>query len=86
MRLAFAKQGWEDYVHWQLTDRQTLKRINRLIDDALRGPASGIGNPEPLRGDFSGAWSRRIAAEHRLVYEIDGDTLVILQARFHYRK
>ncbi|HSK54809.1 MAG TPA: Txe/YoeB family addiction module toxin [Jiangellales bacterium] len=65
-------------------DRATLKRIDRLIDDALRDPSTGIGKPEPLRHMLAGAWSRRIGEEHRLVYLVDGDDLVILQARFHY--
>ncbi len=62
----------------------TLKRINRLIDQALRDPFEGIGKPEPLRHALTGAWSRRISEEHRLVYLVDGDDVVILQARFHY--
>jgi toxin YoeB len=61
-----------------------LKRINRLIEEALRDPASGIGKPEPLRHMLAGCWSRRISEEHRLVYLVDGDDLVILQARYHY--
>lgn len=86
MRLVFTDLGWEDYVHWQTADRQLLKRINRLIDDTLRDPSSGIGKPEPLKYGIAGAWSRRITEEHRLVYRVDGDDLVILQARFHYAK
>jgi len=66
-------------------DRATLKRINRLIDDALREPTDGIGKPEPLRHVLAGAWSRRIGEEHRLVYLVDGEDLVILQARFPYK-
>ena len=85
MRLVFTTNGWQDYTHWPAADRATLKRINRLIDDALRDPASGIGKPEPLRHMFAGCWSRRISEEHRLVYLVDGDDLVILQARYHYR-
>jgi toxin YoeB len=84
MRLVFTPNGWSDYTYWLAADRQTLKRINRLIDDALRDPVSGIGKPEPLRHMLSGAWSRRITEEHRLVYLVDGDDLIILQARFHY--
>ena len=71
-------------LYWLSADRQNLKRINRLIDDALRDPTSGIGKPEPLRHMLAGVWSRRITEEHRLVYLVDGDDLVILQARFHY--
>ena len=85
MRLVFTTNGWEDYTHWLQFDRQVVKRINRLIDDALRDPTGGIGKPEPLRHMFAGAWSRRITEEHRLVYLVDGDDLVILQARFHYK-
>lgn len=84
MRLVFTPNGWSDYTYWLAADRQTLKRINRLIDDALRDPVTGIGKPEPLRHMLTGAWSRRITEEHRLVYLVDGEDLVILQARFHY--
>jgi toxin YoeB len=84
VRLVFTPNGWQDYTHWQTADRATLKRINRLIDDVMRDPFEGIGKPEPLRHALTGAWSRRISEEHRLVYMIYGDDLVILQARFHY--
>jgi toxin YoeB len=84
VRLVFTPHGWEDYQHWVQTDRAVVKRINRLIDDALRDPFTGIGKPEQLRHVLSGAWSRRITEEHRLVYLVDGDELVILQARYHY--
>ena len=84
MRLVFTPHGWEDYTFWVETDRAMLKRVNRLIEAALRDPTSGIGKPEPLRHLLSGAWSRRITDEHRLVYLVDGDDLVILQARYHY--
>jgi toxin YoeB len=84
MRLVFTPNGWEDYKHWLSADRATLKRINRLIDDVLRDPFEGIGKPEPLRHALAGSWSRRISEEHRLVYLVDGDDIVILQARYHY--
>lgn len=84
MRLVFTPHGWEDYQHWVQTDRATLKRINRLIDDVLRDPFTGLGKPEQLRHALAGAWSRRITEEHRLVYLVDGDDVVILQARYHY--
>lgn len=84
MRLVFTPNGWEDYVHWQTADRAVLKRLNRLLDDAVRDPFDGIGKPEPLRHMLAGCWSRRITEEHRLVYLVDGDDLVVLQARFHY--
>lgn len=84
MRLVFTPHGWADYSYWASTDRAVQKRLNRLIDDALRDPTAGIGKPEPLRHMLAGTWSRRINEEHRLVYLVDGDDLVILQARFHY--
>ena len=86
MRLVFVQQGWEDYQHWQREDRTIVKRINRLIEDALRDPVRGIGKPEPLKYGVAGAWSRRITEEHRLVYLARGDDLVILQARYHYSR
>jgi len=86
VRLVFTPQGWEDYCHWQQSDRSILKRINRLIDDALRDPTSGIGKPEALKYGIAGAWSRRITDEHRLVYRVQHQDLVILQARYHYQK
>jgi toxin YoeB len=85
VRLVFTPNGWDDYKHWLQADSQTLKRINRLIDDALRDPTDGIGKPEPLKHMLAGVWSRRITEEHRLVYLVDSDDLVILQARFHYK-
>jgi toxin YoeB len=86
VRPVFTPIGWEDYTYWQTNDRAQVKRINRLIEDALREPTSGIGKPEPLKHVLQGAWSRRIDQEHRLVYLVDGDDLVVLQARFHYEK
>lgn len=84
MRLVFTPHGWDDCVHWQSADPAILKRINRLIDEVLRGPFAGIGKPEPLKHAFAGCWSRRISDEHRLVYLVDGDDIVVLQVRFHY--
>ena len=84
MRLVWDRSGWEDYVHWQTADRRTLKRINTLIDACLRDPCEGIGKPEQLKYGAQGAWSRRITDEHRLVYLLDNEDLVILQARYHY--
>lgn len=84
MRLLFTPNGWEDHQHWLSADRATLKRINRLIHDVLRHPFEGIGKPEPLRHALAGRWSRRISEEHRLVYLVDGEDIVILQARYHY--
>jgi len=85
VRLVFTPHGWEDYVYWQTADRSILQRINRLIVDISRDPFVGVGKPEPLRHALAGAWSRRIDEEHRLVYLVDADDIVILQARYHYR-
>ena len=84
MRVVFTPHGWDDYTYWQTADRTMIKRINRLIEDARRDPFAGVGKPEQLRHALAGAWSRRITEEHRLVYLVDGDDLVILQARLHY--
>lgn len=84
MRFLFTPNGWEDYVLWQSTDRATLKRINRLLDDIARDPFTGIGKPEPLRHALAGAWSCRIDEEHRIVYLVEGDGIIIVQARYHY--
>ena len=84
MRFVFTPNGWQDYVFWQSSDRATLERINRLLDDMARDHFSGIGKPEQLRHALAGAWSRRIDEEHRLVYLVEGDDIVILQARYHY--
>ena len=85
MRLVFTPHSWDDYTYWIQTDRQILKRINRLIDDALWDPTAGIGKPEPLKHMLAGAWSRRITEEHRLVYLIEDDDLIVVQTRFRYR-
>lgn len=86
MRLVFAPQAWEDYVTWQSLDRTIVKRINRLIDDCLRDPFEGIGKPERLKYGIPDGYSRRITEEHRLVYLVRGEDLVILQCRYHYTK
>ena len=86
MRLVFTDHGWEDYQHWVTNDRRTLKRLNRLIEDTLRSPFEGIGKPEPLQHLLAGVWSRRVDDEHRLVYLVNDDDLVIVQARYHYAK
>lgn len=84
MRLAFDTAGWDDYQWWQANDRRMLKRINLLVDDALRDPGAGRGQPERLKHRAGDVWSRRINQEHRLVYRVVENDLVILQARFHY--
>jgi toxin YoeB len=84
MKILFSSQAWDDYLYWQQTDRRVLKRINDLIRDIMRSPFAGVGKPEPLRHALAGYWSRRIDDEHRLVYKVDGDAVVIAQARYHY--
>jgi toxin YoeB len=84
VKLVFAEHAWEDYLHWQRTDRKTLQRINKLIQDIQRSPHEGIGKPEPLKHGLSGYWSRRITDEHRIVYKVEGDALLIAQLRYHY--
>jgi toxin YoeB len=83
-RLVFTAAAWEDYLYWQGQDCKTLRRINNLIQDAMRSPFSGIGKPEALRENLSGFWSRRIDATHRLVYAVEGDALAIIACRYHY--
>lgn len=84
MHLVWDESAWEDYKYWQTADRRILKRINTLLDASLRDPFAGIGKPEQLKYGAQGSWSRRITEERRLVYLIDGDDLVVLQARYHY--
>ncbi|RMH87926.1 Txe/YoeB family addiction module toxin [Lysobacter pythonis] len=84
MILQFSDDAWEDYLYWQRADRKLLKRINELIKAIQRDPFQGIGKPEPLRHALAGYWSRRINDEHRIVYKIEGDVLMIAQARYHY--
>jgi toxin YoeB len=84
MTLVFEYTAWEDYLYWQKTDKNLLKKINRLIKEIQRTPFEGIGKPEALKHEFSGYWSRRINSEHRLVYKITDDTTIIIQCRYHY--
>ncbi len=86
MRLVFTEKAWQDYLWFQEKDRQLLKRINQLIRDTLRSPFEGIGKPERLKENLAGYWSRRINDEHRLVYGVTGDDLVIIACRYHYDK
>lgn len=84
MKLIFAEKAWEDYLYRQKTDKQMLKRINLLIRDIQREAFEGIGKPEPLKHALSGYWSRRINDEHRIVYKIHQDSILIAQLRYHY--
>ena len=84
MRLIFSQNAWEDYSYWQKTDRKIHLRINELILDIQRNRYQGIGKPEPLRHNLAGYWSRRISKQHRIVYKIEGDRVLIAQVRYHY--
>jgi toxin YoeB len=84
VKLIFAEKAWEDYLYWQKTDKKILKRINVLIKDIKREPFDGIGKPEPLKHALSGYCSRRINYEHRIVYKVHDDSLLIAQLRYHY--
>ena len=84
MKLIFSQDAWDDYLHWQKTDRRLLNRVNLLIREVLRSPFEGIGKPEPLMHGLAGYWSRRINDEHRLVYKVEGESVMIAQCRYHY--
>ena len=84
MRITFSENAWEDYISWQAEDKRMLRKINELIKVIQRTPYEGIGKPEPLKLELSGYWSRRIDREHRLVYRVTRDDLLIYSCRFHY--
>jgi toxin YoeB len=84
LSIRFTPVAWEDYTYWQRQDKKTLKRINLLIEAARRNPFSGIGKPEPLLGNLSGYWSRRIDEVNRLVYAVDDIDLDVIACRGHY--
>lgn len=84
MILSWTDEAWNDYLTWQSTDKQTLKRINLLIKDVIRSPFDGIGKPEPLKHNLSGLWSRRIDKTNRLVYEVLDQQILIISCRYHY--
>jgi len=83
-RLTWTEAAWDDYQYWQGQDKKTLKRLNLLLRDAMRSPLEGIGKPEALRENLSGFWSRRINEEHRLVYTVAANDLIIIACRYHY--
>jgi len=84
MKLIFSENAWDDYLYWQQSDKKIFKRINELIQDIKRNKYQGIGKPEPLRHNLAGYWSRRITSEHRIVYKIENDAILIAQLRYHY--
>jgi toxin YoeB len=84
MILAWTEIAWSEYLWWQVKDRATMKRVNRLLEDTLRHPFEGIGKPERLKLNLNGFWSRRITQEHRLVYAVDGEVVTVISCRYHY--
>lgn len=80
----FTPNAWEDYLYWQAHDKQMLKKVNKLIDDICRNGYEGIGKPEPLSGDLSGFWSRKVSSEHRIVYQVTDNAAYFLACRSHY--
>lgn len=85
MILSWYHKAWDEYLEWQKEDKKMLKKINSLIEETLRNPTEGIGKPEPLKHELTGAWSRRINHEHRLVYMFNETTVTILSCRTHYQ-
>jgi toxin YoeB len=85
VNVAFTPEGWEDYLYWQKIDKKIVKKINELIKDIRRRPFEGLGKPEALKFDFAGCYSRRINHEHRLIYMIDENEIIIIACRYHYR-
>ncbi|MFN5619999.1 MAG: Txe/YoeB family addiction module toxin [Flavobacteriales bacterium] len=84
MKYVFVDESWEDYLHWQKTDKKKLQRINELLKDIAREPFNGFGKPEPLKHQLAGFWSRRIDEEHRFIYTVRGDEILIAKCRYHY--
>jgi toxin YoeB len=84
MNIKFTSHAWQDYIYWQKSDRAMIKKINDLIKDVCRNPFEGKGKPEPLKYDLAGCWSRRINGEHRLIYQVENDEVIIIGCRYHY--
>lgn len=83
-RIQWDYDAWEEYCSWQGTNKMAVKRINMLLKDIVRDPFNGIGKPEPLKGDLSGFWSRRIDEENRLIYVVEDAAIVIISCKGHY--
>ncbi len=84
MNVTFLPVAWDHWQYWQETDKATYRKLNGLVKECMPHPYEGTGKPEALKGDLTGNWSRRIDREHRLVYRVEGDTLIIVQCRYHY--
>ncbi len=84
MTITFSENAWDDYLYWQKVDKKIVKKIKKLIKEIQQTPFEGSGRPEKLRYDLAGYWSRRIDQEHRLVYQVDNNQLLVYSCRFHY--
>jgi toxin YoeB len=84
MKYVFVDESWDDYIYWQKTDKKIVEKINRLLKDISHTPFSGIGKPEPLKFKYKGFWSRWIDGEHRLIYQVKDDEILIAKCRYHY--
>jgi len=84
MEKLWTDRAWESYLYWQTQDRKTLKRVNQLIQDIERNGHQGIGKSEPLKGNHSGWWSRRIDSSNRIIYRIEDNKLIIADCKSHY--
>jgi len=84
MIISFVEQSFDDYNYWQENDKRVFKKLKKLIKDTIRNPFSGIGKPEPLKNNLSGYWSKRVTDEHRLVYKVEKEQIIIISCRFHY--
>jgi toxin YoeB len=84
MIISFVEKSWEEYNFWQTEDKKVFKKIQRLIKETVRDPFGGIGKPEPLKNNLNGYWSKRITDEHRLVYKVEQNQLIIISCRYHY--
>lgn len=84
MKLIFSDEAWEDCLYWKKQDKRVVERVNTLIRETQREPFAGVGKPEALKHALSGYWSRRITDEHRMVYRVEEEALLIAQLRFHY--
>ncbi|MBS9336008.1 MULTISPECIES: Txe/YoeB family addiction module toxin [Fructobacillus] len=86
MKIIWSTESWDDFEWWLDNDKKLVKRIRKLLHDVMRNPFDGIGKPEPLKGDYSGLWSRRISEEHRLIYYVEKGDLYIVSVRYHYHR
>jgi len=84
MIISFVQRSWDEYNSWQKDDKKIFNKIQRLIKDTLRDPFGGVGKPEPLKNNLKGYWSKRITDEHRLVYKIEENQLIIISCKYHY--